>query len=172
MCVCVCQPWSYHAWRHSWHDTIASPRREIRYVGVWVIFMHEDAAHAQCASRCIEYYYLLRWPAVTDGGEMPLADIDTSDTHLRPIHASHLSLTPHLSNLRVRDDTQSLGEGHSLPRGNFIRLFTCTGNWSFFFISRCNILCVNLNKKWRQRERKGKQREGRENSSNIKYRAD
>lgn len=73
---------SYHAWRHSWHDTIIAIK--IRYVGVWVILMYENA-HAQWRiSWCIEYYYLLQWPAVTDDrDEMPLADIDTSDTHFR-----------------------------------------------------------------------------------------
>lgn len=45
--------------------------------------MYEDAhAHNARESRCVEYYYLLQWPAVTDDGdEMPLVDIDTSDTH-------------------------------------------------------------------------------------------
>lgn len=63
-------------------DTIRSYRYvKMHYVGVRVIFMYEDA-HAHNARECVEYYYLLRWSTVT-GDEMPLVDIDTSDTHFR-----------------------------------------------------------------------------------------
>jgi len=73
---------SYHAWRHSWHDTITAIK--ICYVGVWVIFMYENIYAQWRISWCIEYYYLLQWPTVTDDwDEMPLTDIDTSDTHFR-----------------------------------------------------------------------------------------
>lgn len=40
--------------------------------------------HTMHVRGCVEYYYLLQWPTVTDDGdEMPLVDIDTSDTHFR-----------------------------------------------------------------------------------------
>ena len=46
--------------------------------------MYENVYAQWRISWCIEYYYLLQWPTVTDDqDEMPLADIDTSDTHFR-----------------------------------------------------------------------------------------
>lgn len=46
--------------------------------------MHDSGSYVYVCVWCIEYYYLLQWPAVTDDrDEMPLADIDTSDTHFR-----------------------------------------------------------------------------------------
>jgi len=79
------------------------------------------------------------------GDEMPLAGIDTSDTHFRPAFLAYNHLAAPIELARARDDTRRFAD-RQIPRGISADLFARNGASR---VSRCNGM-----RRTRGRERK------------------